>query len=80
MSAYVRVSGYALAMLCESAGYGDETIAYWRSFGSNKVEVSQASIDAARPIDIATLSPARQAQFSAGRWREEGCLFNYVER
>lgn len=79
MTEYVEVSGNALALLCEAAGYGEETVAYWRSFGCERVEVSQASIDAAGPINILQLSSDRQEQFFAGRWRDEGHLFQYAE-
>lgn len=77
MNKYVQVSGNALALICEAAGYGRETIEHWRSFGSTQVEVSQASIDAAAPIDVTKFSPARQAEICAGRWREEGPLLNW---
>lgn len=42
---YIEMRGTALAAICERAGFGAETLAHWRSYGAQFVEVSKASVD-----------------------------------
>lgn len=45
MTRHIEISGNYLARLSEQAGYCQEAIDYWRSFGPAMVEVSKAAIN-----------------------------------